>query len=100
MLVSEEAVHDFGTGVTIADFQQSGKVAYKTLLLTNLVKSIVIQTGEALINFVQSPPPYDYPDKKYIQLPPRHLLQTISLVFLPIYEIGDVWEGSNSLTVH
>jgi len=40
-LDSEEVVCDFGTGVTIADSQQSGKVADKILLLiiSNLVRN-------------------------------------------------------------
>ena len=54
-LDSEEPVCDFGTGVTKADFQQSGKTADEIFLLINLVKSIAIQTGEALINFVGMP---------------------------------------------
>ena len=53
--MKNHAIRDFGTGVTIADFQQSGNVADKILLLTNLVKSTAIQTGEVLINFVGIP---------------------------------------------
>ena len=104
-LKCEEAVYDFGTGVT-ADFQQSGKVAYKTLLLTNLIKSIAIQTGEALINFVgiSSTPIALWLSRQEVHsttswtsTSDNSISET--LVFLPIYEVGDVWEGGNSLTV-
>jgi len=41
--------------VTIADFQQSGTIADKTLLLISLVTRIAILTGEALTNFAGMP---------------------------------------------